>query len=506
MRNSSKKSEKTALFASALLVAIGGIVYELILGATTSYLIGDSILSFSLATGVTLFGMGIGSLISSKVKSNPATSFAVNEILLGLIGGNSVLILYLAFNFTKLHWLVMIVMSLIIGVFIGLEIPLLVRMFEKFGQKSSVKLLSRILAIDYFGALIASLIFPLILMPYLGLMRSAYLVAFLNISVAVLILFQLKTSKKVLFCGVIASIFLGGMFFASSWLEQKIDSASYKDPVIFYDQSAYQKIVMTNFGDDRRLFLNNHLQFSSWDEARYHETLAHSAMSSVESPKKVLVLGGGDGLLAREILKYPSVKQITLVDIDEKVTNLAKNHRLFTEINQNSLQNPKVKIVNSDAFLFVFENQEKFDAIFVDLVDPSNERLAKLYSKQFYAQAGKKLSKNGVLITQATSSFFTPNAFFMVASTLDSALPNRKNVAFSTNVPSFGEWGFVISVENSQKLLSQKLPENLKFQNETLLDFLLKKSPISVPKTEISTLINPKITDTYNSDMRQWRY
>ena len=501
-----KKSENSALFAAALLVAIGGIIYELILGSAASYLIGDSILSFSLATGITLFGMGIGSLISSKIKSNPATSFAVNEILLGLFGGNSVLILYLAFNFTKLHWLVMSVMSLIIGIFIGLEIPLLVKMFEKFGQKSSVNLLSRILAIDYFGALIASLVFPLILMPYLGLMRSAYLVSFLNISVAVLILFQLKSSKKVLAWGVITAIFLGGLFFASNWLESKIDSASYKDPVIFYDQSAYQKIVMTNFGRDRRLFLNSHLQFSSADEARYHETLAHSAMTSVKNPKKVLILGGGDGLLAREILKYPTVETITLVDIDEKVTKLAKNHQLFTEINDNSLKNPKVKVKNQDAFLFVFENQEKFDAIFVDLVDPSNERLAKLYSKQFYAQAGRILSDDGVLIAQATSSFFTPNAFYMVANTLKSALSNRENVAFSTNIPSFGEWGFVISVKDRQNLLSQKLPENLKYQNANLLDFLLKKSPVSIPKTEISTLINPKITDVYNSDMRQWRY
>ena len=192
------RAENTTLFAAALLVAVGGLVYELILGTTASYLIGDSITSFSLATGITLFGMGIGSLLVKYIRWRPSTSFAVNEIALGFIGGNSVLILHLAFTFTKLHWAAFSAISLAIGVLIGLEIPLLVKMFAAFGRKSSVELLSKVLAIDYFGALVASLVFPLLLLPQLGLMRSAYLVATLNIAVAVAILFRLKSSKRLL--------------------------------------------------------------------------------------------------------------------------------------------------------------------------------------------------------------------------------------------------------------------------------------------------------------------
>lgn len=505
-QGSIKRSENIALFAAALLVAIGGIVYELILGTAASYLVGDSVLSFSLATGLTLFGMGLGSLLAPRLKWHPATSFAVNEILLGLVGGNSVLVLYLAFSFSKLHWPAFALISLMIGVLIGLEIPLLVKMFNAFGRKSSVNLLSKILAIDYFGALLASLVFPLVLLPYLGLMRSTYLVAVLNIAVAVLILFQMKSSRRLLVASSLVLALLLGLFVAANWLEKTIDSAAYKDPVVWYQQSAYQKIVITHYGQDRRLFLNGHLQFSSLDEARYHETLSASAMTSVVAPKSVLVLGGGDGLLVRELLKYPSVEQITLVDIDPAITELAKTNQLLTEFNQGALNDPKVKIVNQDAFVWAFAANQRFDVALIDLVDPSNERLAKLYSQQFYQQLSKLLTPDGVLVTQATSSFFTPRAFQTVASTVQAALPGRQVVAFNTNIPSFGEWGFVLATARPGLIASQSLPADLKYQNSTLLNFLLKQQPAQLTAQPVSTLLQPRITEVYNQDMKQWRY
>jgi spermidine synthase len=357
-RSSTKKREQVALFAAAILVAIGGIIYELILGAAASYLVGDSILSFSLATGVTLFGMGIGSLLVNYIKLHPATSFATNEIILGLIGGNSVMLMYLGFVFTRSHWLIFAVISLAIGICIGLEIPLLMKMFQEFGRKSSVKLFSKILALDYFGALIASLLFPLVMLPYLGLMRSAYLVAALNIGVAVLILKQMKASKIIMTISVIATMLLLGFFIYATEIEHGIDKRTYKDPVMWQQQTPYQKIVLTRYKNDTRLFLNRNLQFSSLDEARYHETLSTSALSSVANPKRVLIMGGGDGLLARDVLKYPSVEHITLVDIDETMTNLAKTNHLLTDINQRSLHDPRVSIVKDECKQ---NNNDKYD-------------------------------------------------------------------------------------------------------------------------------------------------
>jgi len=478
-RSSTKKREQVALFAAAILVAIGGIIYELILGAAASYLVGDSILSFSLATGVTLFGMGIGSLLVNYIKLHPATSFATNEIILGLIGGNSVMLMYLGFVFTRSHWLIFAVISLAIGICIGLEIPLLMKMFQEFGRKSSVKLFSKILALDYFGALIASLLFPLVMLPYLGLMRSAYLVAALNIGVAVLILKQMKASKIVMTISVIATMLLVGFFIFATEIEHGIDKRTYKDPVMWQQQTPYQKIVLTRYKNDTRLFLNRNLQFSSLDEARYHETLSASALSSVANPKRVLIMGGGDGLLARDVLKYPSVEHITLVDIDEVMTNLAKTNHLLTDINQRSLHDSRVSIVNQDAFQFAFSTKDKYDVI---------------------------LTERGVMVTQATSSFFSPHAFYMVANTVKSSHPERYVTAFSVNVPSFGEWGFVMSTPQAEVVASQPLPKNLRYQNQKLLTFLTKQNAVSVPSGQTSTLVSPRITDVYNSDMRQWRY
>ena len=505
-RSSTKKREQIALFAAAILVAIGGIIYELILGAAASYLVGDSILSFSLATGVTLFGMGIGSLLVNYIKLHPATSFATNEIILGLIGGNSVMLMYLGFVFTRSHWLIFAVISLAIGICIGLEIPLLMKMFQEFGRKSSVKLFSKILALDYFGALIASLLFPLVMLPYLGLMRSAYLVAALNIGVAVLILKQMKTSKIIMTISVIATMLLLGFFIFATEIEHGIDKRTYKDPVMWQQQTPYQKIVLTRYKNDTRLFLNRNLQFSSLDEARYHETLSTSALSSVANPKRVLIMGGGDGLLARDVLKYPSVEHITLVDIDEVMTNLAKTNHLLTDINQHSLHDPRVSIVNQDAFQFAFSTKDKYDVVLIDLVDPSNEKLAKLYSEQLYRQIDNILTERGVMVTQATSSFFSPHAFYMVANTIKLSHPERYVTAFSVNVPSFGEWGFVLSAPQAEVVASQPLPKNLRYQNQRLLTFLTKQNAISVPSGPTSTLVSPRITDVYNSDMRQWRY
>lgn len=505
-RSNTEKREQVALFAAAILVAIGGIIYELILGAAASYLVGDSILSFSLATGVTLFGMGIGSLLVNYIKLHPATSFATNEIILGLIGGNSVMLMYLGFVFTRSHWLIFAVISLAIGICIGLEIPLLMKMFQEFGRKSSVKLFSKILALDYFGALIASLLFPLIMLPYLGLMRSAYLVATLNIAVAVLILKQMKASKIIMTISVIVTMLLVGFFIFATEIEHGIDKRTYKDPVMWQKQTPYQKIVLTRYKNDTRLFLNRNLQFSSLDEARYHETLSASALSSVANPKRVLIMGGGDGLLTRDVLKYPSVEHITLVDIDEVMTNLAKTNHLLTDINQRSLHDPRVSIVNQDAFQFAFSTKDKYDVVLIDLVDPSNEKLAKLYSEQLYRQIGNILTERGVMVTQATSSFFSPHAFYMVANTVKFAHPGRYVTAFSVNVPSFGEWGFVLSAPQAEVVVSQPLPKNLRYQNQKLLTFLTKQNAISVPSGPTSTLVSPRITDVYNSDMRQWRY
>ncbi|MDO4242992.1 MAG: polyamine aminopropyltransferase [Actinomyces sp.] len=507
MTGRSKQRQTVVLFAAAMLVAVGGLIYELILGTAASYLIGDSVLSFSLATGLTLFGMGLGSLLVVRIRHDPAVVFAVNEILLGLVGGNSVLLLYAAFGLTDLHWWVFGIISLVIGVLIGLEIPLLVRTFHQFGRRSSVELISKVLALDYFGALVASLVFPLVLLPQLGLMRGAYLVGALNVLVAMIVLLQVRTPRRILYGGFAVALLLLGLFAGASHLERSIETQTYGDPVVYYEQTQYQKIVLTNYGDDLRLYLNGQLQFSSLDEARYHETLAAAAMTSVTDCGQVLILGGGDGLLAREVLRYPGVESVTIVDIDPRMTELARTNPLLTEHNKGSLSDPRVEVVNEDAFSYTAEpDQQGYDVVLADLVDPSNERLAKLYSVEFYRQVDALLAEDGVMVTQATSSFFSPNAFSMVASTVAAGHPDRQVYPFSVNVPSFGEWGFVLSTARPQSVLSGDLPPGLVYQSAELMRFIVLEHPAATTATEPSTLLHPRIVATYNEDMSQWRY
>ncbi|RRD29243.1 polyamine aminopropyltransferase [Actinomyces bowdenii] len=514
-RSGHGRRENAALFAAALLVAVGGLIYELILGTAASYLIGDSVLSFSLAMGITLFGMGIGSLLVNRVRRDPAVVFAVNEIVLGLVGGNSVLALYAAFGLTDIHWWVFGAISLTIGVLIGAEIPLLVRTFQRFGRASSAELVSKVLALDYFGALAASLIFPLVLLPQLGLMRGAYLVGALNVLVAMVVLIQVGTPRRVLVAGVAAAVALTGLFLGADRLERSIDTRTYGDPVVYYEQTAYQRIVLTQYGQDLRLYLNGQLQFSSLDEARYHETLSASAMTSVQDPARVLILGGGDGLLAREVLRYPGLERLTLVDIDPRMTELSRTNRLLRESNNDSLSDPRVEVVNQDAFAFTAEagrrgqggpGRQGYDVVLIDLVDPSNERLAKLYSVEFYRQVERLLSDDGVMVTQATSSFFSPRAFSTVDSTVAAAQPGRSTYPFSINVPSFGEWGFVLSTRRPDLLLTGPLPQGLVHQDRELLRFIMLDHPVGTTPMPASTLLRPRIVEVYNDDMRQWRY
>lgn len=504
--------DRSAVFAAGLMVAIGGLIYELILGTAASYLFGDSVVSFSLATGVSLFGMGIGSLLSTKLTTRAARNFAVNELVLGLVGGNSVLLLFAAYSLTPLYWLVFIGLSLVIGIGIGIEIPLLVSLLQARSGDESQNLLSKVLALDYFGALIASLVFPFILLPYLGVARAAYAVALLNLIIALYMFYRLGIRARAYWTTVAGVVTLLVLFAFTTRIEAGINARAFSDPVVYQDASQYQRIVITHYQRDTRLYLNNQLQFSSIDEARYHETLAHAALTSTSDRSSVLILGGGDGLLVREALKYPSVTDITLVDLDPAVTDLAKNNRLLTALNGNSLNDRRVRVVNSDALTYVNDEATPvYNAILVDLVDPSNERVSKLYSVEFYRQLFRHLQPDGVFITQATSSYFTPNAMAIVEQTVSTASPERTMLPLIVNVPSFGEWGFVMSTPSSQEVFSRPPPQ-VEYATTAALHRArevgdearsVRRSTQSAP---VNTLLHPRLYTAYQADMRQWRY
>ena len=195
-----------------------------------------------------------------------------------------------------------------------------------------------------------------------------------------------------------------------------------------------------------RLFLNGNLQFAERDEYRYHEALVHPAMAafSAGGPKRVAVLGGGDGMAVREVLKYPSVESVTLVELDPAMTKLFSEQPTLVKLNGGALTSPKVKVVNTDAFALAGEaGTDTFDVIIVDFPDPTNFSIGKLYTNSFYALLDKRLSASGYAVIQTTSPLVARKSYWTVAATIESV--GLTATPYHAHVPSFGEWGFIIA-------------------------------------------------------------
>ena len=331
------------LFISVLLIAACGLIYELVAGTLASYLLGDSILQFSTVIGTYLFAMGIGSALSRYLNRGLVYRFIWIELLLGVIGGFSSALLMLAFAFTQGFSIILYALVIVMGVLVGLEIPLLMRIVKD--RYNFRDVIAHVLTFDYLGALAASLIFPIILVPRLGLVRSAMLFGLINVAVALWTTFifanQLATTRALRAACLLVLVALGVGIAEAKKITATAEDNIYADEIIFARDTRYQHLVLTRFKDDIRLFLNSHLQFSSRDEYRYHEALIHPGLASIPTPRRVLVLGGGDGLAVREILKYPQIESITLVDLDPEMTKLFSSHTMLTELNKNSLSSPK---------------------------------------------------------------------------------------------------------------------------------------------------------------------
>ncbi len=433
------------LFISVFLIAACGLIYELIAGTLASYLLGDSVLQFSTIIGSYLFAMGIGSYLSRFLRRGLVAQFISIELMVGLVGGFSSSILFLAFAYTQGFQLLLYAVVIAVGVLVGLEIPLLMRILK--GHLEFRELVAHVLTFDYLGALGASLLFPIILVPKVGLVRSALLFGLVNAGVALWSTFLFRDelpSPGVLRAGCVAvvAILLGGVGFADR-ISSAADNNLYADEVIFARNTRYQRIVLTKWKDDVRLFLSSHLQFSSRDEYRYHESLVHPGLSSLPGARRVLVLGGGDGLALREILKYPSVQNVTLVDLDREMTTLFKTHPLLKKLNAGSFSEPRVQVINQDAFVWLDQNRDYFDFAVVDFPDPTNYSLGKLYTTAFYRLLAKHLSQGGMFVVQSTSPLFARQSYWCIVNTLETA--GLRTYPYHVYVPSFGEWGFVLA-------------------------------------------------------------
>jgi spermidine synthase len=442
---------RPVLLGAVAVCAACGLVYELVLLTLSVTLAGGGITETSLIVAGFVAALGAGALLVKPLLGRAATVFVAVEILLGVTGGLSAAALYVAFSFSGISTAVLVVATAVLGILVGAEVPLLMTLLQHGrapeGPDGAGRLLADLNAADYAGAVVGGLAWPFLLLPAAGLVRGAALTGVVNlVAAAVVAAFLLRTRMSRRARAGAAGALLASAAALALLLVQARDIETtaqqrlYRDPVVAAQLSAYQQIVVTERGDDVRLFLDGDLQFSSRDEHRYTESLVHPALA--RDPGRVLVLGGGDGLAAREVLRHPSVREVVQVELDPAVVELARTR--LAEFNAGALDDPRLRLVLDDAFRWLREAPTAaFDAVVVDLPDPDTPVLARLYSTEFYGLVGRALRPGGLLTVQAGSPYSTPTAFWRTVSTVGSA--GFAVTPFHVHVPSFGDWGFALA-------------------------------------------------------------
>ena len=504
--NNKAKFDGRLLLVTTLLISICSIIYEWIISAISSYLQGDSVLQFSITIGLYMSAMGIGSYLSKYIKEKLFNKFIFIEMSIGILGGFSSLILFLTNIYTEIYILIMYTLIILIGIFVGLEIPILTRVIES-NESNVRKNLANIFTFDYIGGLIGSILFPILLFPNLGFITTALLVGTINVAAALLIVLKYRNyiEKCKLVRSMVIVLFIIMIVFlcTGNMITKNIEQGLYRDDIILSRQTAYQKIIMTKHKDDTRLFLDGNLQFSSSDEYRYHEALVHIPMMYANSHNRVLILGGGDGLAARELLKYNDINEIVLVDIDKDMTDLCTQDRQIADLNENSLKNEKVKVINQDGYMYVKENKEKFDVIIIDLPDPNNESLNKLYTNVFYNYIKANLTDDGVMVTQSTSPYYARKSFWCINKTIKTQFNNV--IPYHIQVPSFGEWGFNLAFNGNNQLKDLSVEtQYLDKSNIQALFVFGKDESIDLNTVNENDMFKPSLIMYYNEEVQNW--
>ncbi|MEA2748969.1 MAG: spermidine synthase [Myxococcales bacterium] len=495
------------LYVTVVLVATCGLVYELVAGAVSTYLLGDSVTQLSTVIGVHLSAMGVGAWLSKYVEERVAERFVDCQIAASFVGGLGGPILYLTFAESSHVRLVLYLLVASTGVLVGAELPLLMRVLRR--RVAFKDVVPRVLSLDYAGALVGALVFALVLLPNLGILRTGIVFGILGVLSGLWGTWVLGSSlepRPLRIRGLVALVVLGGALAGSQKIVQVADEALLLHPVAFTKQTEYQRIVLTQARSGVSLFLDGNLQFASIDEYRYHEALVHPAFAVAKKKENVLVLGGGDGLAVREILRHPEVKSVTLVDLDRGMTDLARELPLLRALNEGSLYDPRVRVINDDAMVWITEDHPEipktFDVVIVDFPDPNNFALGKLYTVRFYRLLRERVAEGGVISVQSTSPLVARRSFWCVVRSIEAAGFVAR--PYHALVPSFGEWGFVLASRGELPLPSH-VPPNLRYLTDGTVASLFDLAPdmSSVP-VEVNRLNNQMLVRYYEEEWSRW--
>lgn len=506
---------RALLLAAVAACAACGIIYELALLTLSASLNGGGIVATSLIVAGYIAALGAGALLVKPLLAHAAIAFIAVEAALGIVGGLSAAALYMVFAFLDgsvgSTW-VLAVGTALIGGLVGAEVPLLMTLLQRgrtAGPSDAGRTLANLNAADYLGALLGGLVWPFLLLPHLGMIRGAAATGIVNLAAAAVVsvfLLRRVVSPRQLataLCALTAALaVLATLLVRSTDIETTSRQRLYADPIVAYRHTPYQEIVVTRRGNDMRLYLDGGLQFSTRDEYRYTESLVYPALGGeVKGARSVLVLGGGDGLAARELLRQPGVATIVQVELDPAVIDLART--TMREANGGALDDPRVKIVIGDAMTWLRGDPDRFDAVIVDLPDPDTPTLGRLYSTEFYAVAARALAPGGLMVVQAGSPFSTPAAFWRTISTVRAA--GYAVTPYHVHVPTFGDWGFALAQRGDAPPVP-RVPSDappLRFLNQQVLAAATVFSGDIGPRAlEPSTLDNPRVVD----DMRRGYY
>ncbi|MGW1077752.1 polyamine aminopropyltransferase [Streptomyces sp. NPDC002537] len=460
------------VLTTVFICAACGLVYELELVALASYLIGDSVTQASVVLSVMVFAMGIGSLLAKRLRGRAALGFAAVEAALALAGGLSAMALYACFAWFGQARLALVGFSLAIGVLIGAEVPLLMTLIQRIRRQDAGGAVADLFAADYVGALVGGLAFPFLLLPVLGQLTGALFTGAVNAAAGgalVLWLFRGDLSVRARWALLVANALVLALLAVGTVLtgpfERAARRAVYGSNVRVAVQSDVQEVVLTGGGGSGKplsLFLDGRLRVSGDDELRYHEALVHPAMSGPH--RRVLVLGGGDGLALREVLRYPDVASVTVVELDPAVLRLACTDRDLAALNRAAFRDPRVRTVTGDAFEWlrsVPAVEPPYDVVISDLPDPGITPSTKLYSQEFYGLAERGLAPGGRIAIHAGTVGARPHVFWTVEATVRSlglaTRPYRVDGGGPAGAARRGDgrggegddWGFVLAARES---------------------------------------------------------
>ncbi|MFH0243515.1 polyamine aminopropyltransferase [Streptomyces sp. HK10] len=481
------------VLAAVFVCAACGLVYELELVALGSHLAGDSVTHTSVVLSVMVFAMGLGSLLAKRLRARAAAGFGIVEALLALAGGGSAMALYAYFAWVGGSVAVLIGFSLVIGVLIGAEMPLLMTLIQRIREQDAGGAVADLFAADYVGALVGGLAFPFLLLPLMGQLPGALAVGTVNAvagGVLVLWLFRgdLSTRSRralLLVNALVVALLITGVAVVDSF-EEAARREVYGGEVRTVRNTAVQEIVLTEgvrhsggsepagFG----MFLDGRLRVCGGDERRYHEALVGPAMAAGPHGR-VLVLGGGDGLALREVLRHPEVESATVVELDPGVVELARADPVLGRLNHRSLDDPRVRVEAGDAFDWLRSwpdsGRPPYDVIVSDLPDPGVPDGSRLYSQEFFGLAARALSERGRLAVHAGPAGERPRAYWTAETTLrtvglrtapyavDGRLsgftagperPRRHDGAGAGGRGRTGDWGFVLAAHGAPPALT----------------------------------------------------